>query len=425
MKWNNFIGLMLVGSISYGQEVLSLQSCLDKVEENSLQTLAETNLVSSSKVTLQFHRWALLPVLNATAGINTSFGRRLDPFTNTFATSSVNSQSFGLNSSVPIVNGFSYFHKRNFLKASIERDETGLKRKLNELKIRAVETYLTLCDLSIQKQLTELRIEKYKQIQDVQRLLINEGRINAIDTLKSHYSLLNEQDVLVNLLHETKLTDIDLNFQMGLPLNMTHTVDISSVFVSEEKIQFEEVYQAELVEVELELMENQWKIERSKLFPVISLNGLVGTGFSTNNKNYLLAGTPTKPYSGQVKENLYEGIGFYLNIPLFNRGEWLKTRQLSRIKRTELTGRMELTNQLLEKRQLEHTQERLNLKAKLEQNKQQINNLEMIYTKSILLYREGRLTYPELEAALMEWQVKLVECERLKLDNQLLEHYEY
>ena len=407
-----------------GQEKLTLQACLEKVENNSLQMAAESRALHSSRINKQFHWWSLLPNLNGNAGFTTSFGRRLDPFTNTFATSSVNSQSFGLNSSVQLFEGFSYFHKRNLLNAKIERDEIGLSQKINELKIQLIETYVALCKLSVQTQLIESRIEKYNQLQDLQRILLKEGRINGIDTLRSEQSLLKEYNQLLRLKNESKGRMIELNLLMNLPLGSICLVDVSSVSTMEEKVRFKETYGAELNEVELKLLENELRMERSGMLPSISLMGLVGTGFSTNNKDYSQTGIPTKAYSRQINENLYEGIGFNLNIPLFNRGAWLKTKQLAGVQMTELSGNMELSNQLLEKKRLEMEQNRLNLRAMQEQNKRMTNNLEEIYQKSLLLYESGRLTYPEIEMTLMEWQKELEEAEMLGFDLSLLNLFE-
>ena len=107
----------------------------------------------------------------------------------------------------------------------IEREEINLEKKQNELKFQVMETYFTLCKLSVQIGLAESRIEKYNQIQGIQRLLIAEGRIGVIDTLKSHNSILNEQSQLWNLRNESKLKWMDLNFQMGVRLRTEHIVD--------------------------------------------------------------------------------------------------------------------------------------------------------------------------------------------------------
>lgn len=407
-----------------GQETITLQFCLDKLKSNSLPTATEYSLLNSSQVNSQYHWWSLLPNLSAYAGINTSFGRRLDPFTNTFATSSVNSQSFGLNSSVMLFNGFNYFYKRNILTGTIKRNEITLKAKLNELRMQLIETYITLCKLSTQTKMAESRIEKYRQIQAIQRLLIHEGRINSIDTLKSNNSLLTEQDLLLNLANELRLTTIQLSFQIGLPLSANYSFDLASISSISDKLMFSEIYNIESTEIESEILENQLKSDRSNIVPTIALNGLAGTGFSTNNKDYLIDGNPTKRYGDQINQNLYEGIGFYLSVPIFNRGEWLKAKRLNAIKQTEIANRKQLAELSFEKQKLELEQKLLNVKAKQEQIKLMTNNLELVYKKSLLLYEEGRLTYSEIEIAFMDWQMKLLEYESLKLDYEKLKIYE-
>lgn len=424
MKLILFIGSFFVCSTVSSQEPITLQFCLDKVKSNSIQMATESSLLNGSIINRKYQLWSLLPNLSAYAGANTSFGRRLDPFTNTFATSSVNSQSFGLNSSVTLFNGFNYFYKRNILTTRIQQDDINLTIRQNELKIQVIETYLTLCKLSTQIKLAELRIEKYKQIQGVQRLLINEGRINSIDTLKSYNSFLSEQDLLLNLTNESKLKTIQLNFQIGVPLSTNHTFDMSSISTISDKPQLSAKFTIESVEAESEILKNKLKSDRSSILPTIALNGLVGTGFSTNNKDYLITGTPTKRYGDQINQNLYEGIGFYLSIPLFNRGEWLKTKQLNSIKQTEVSDRKQLAELSFEKQKLEQEQKLLNIKAKEKQTNQMAENLKLIYDKSLALYEEGRITYTEIETVFMEWQMKLLESETTKLDLELLKLYE-
>ncbi|WP_341899727.1 TolC family protein [Fluviicola taffensis] len=425
MKWFLYIGFPLIVSSSLSQQSLTLQTCIDRALVNSSQTATESSLICSSRLDKQFHWWSLLPNLVANAGVNTSFGRRLDPFTNTFATSSVNSQFFGLNSSVQLFNGFNYFRKGRVYATTIQLNELALSAKLNELKIQVIETYVTLCKLSKQKQLTQSRIEKYIQIQTIQRLLIREGRINVIDTLKSQHSLLREQELFSNLSNEWKLKTMQLNFLMGSPLRTDFTVDFTSTSMIRDKLKLQEKYRLESLEIELELLRHQLKSDRSDMLPSISLSGLVGTGFSTNNKDYSLPGSPTKSYTDQINQNLYEGIGVSLNVPLFNRGEWLKTNQLNAVKQLEIERKKEVADRLLEKHQLELEQYRLNNKAKLEQIRELADNLQLIYTKSLLLYEEGRLTYTEIETALMEWQMKLIEAELLKMEHEILNLYEH
>lgn len=417
-----FVCILSFGCCSavFSQETIALQTCLDRAGNNALQITSESAFLHASRVEKEFHWWSLLPDLNANTGFNTSFGRRLDPFTNTFATSTVNSQSFGLNSGMLLFNGFDYFHKRKKLIASVRRDEINLDSRQNELKIQVVEKYVTLCKLSVQIDLATLRIEKYEQLQSLQRLLIREGKINAVDTLKSGNSLLQERVLKSDLSHQWRLNLVELNFRIGFPLLTEHVFDASSISAITDQPQFAEKFRLESLEMEIEIAENQLKSDRTKMLPSLTLNGLIGTGFSTNNKDYSLVGAPTKKYRDQLNQNLYEGIGFYLSIPIFNRGEWLKTKKLNDIKQTELNQQRQLTELELEKQRTIRTQKLLDNKARQILVKQTAENLQTIYQKSFLLYEEGRVGYTELETAFMEWQMKVVELEALKLDYEWL-----
>lgn len=419
-----FFIFLVTSSLAFSQDSITLQSCLEKAQANKILFGSQVSFIQSATIERRFHTWTLIPTLNASTGFNTSFGRRLDPFTNTFASTTVNSQSIGLNSSMQVFNGLNYIHKRNILDATIQKSELSIEAKQNEVRIQVIELYIGISKLSKQIEFAKTRIDKYRQIQNIQRLLITEGKINSIDTLKSHNSLMNENGLLINLQGEITLKMIDLNYLIGEPLLSNHLVRMESVSEIIDKPKLSQSFALAQLEIDQEIADYQLKVDRSGVLPNLSLNGLLGTGFSTNNKDYTIAGNPTKPYNDQVSQNLYEGIGLYLSIPIFSRGAWIKSKQIYEIKNTEREATKEQTAILLEKQKVELAQKQIKSRAELEQAKLIASNLQTIYDKTVLLYKEGRSTYTELETAFMEWQTKLVALESLKLDNELLKLYE-
>lgn len=419
--WVVFAGFCFAVS---GQEILTLQECLNRVEKNRFQVVSESASLRASHLDRTFHWWSLLPDLSANTGFTTSFGRRLDPFTNTFATSSVNSQSFGLNSGITLFNGLNYFHKRKVFASSIRLDEIQLESRKNELKTEVAALYVLLCQLSSQLQLADVRIEKYIQLQRLQLLLLHEGRITEIDTLKTRNGLLEARVVKRDLSGELKRKVLQLNFLIGMPLSTAYSFDPASISAVFDKLKLTESFALEILAVESGLVADQFKSDRTKLLPTLSLSGLLGTGFSTNNKDYLLPGNPTKPYRDQLNQNLYEGIGLYLSVPLFNRGAWFKSKQLNVIRQEEISLQQQLTTFFLEKQQAELLQKRLDYTAKLEHIRESAQNLEAIYSMTLLLYAEGRASYTEIETALMEWQQKMAEWEGLRLELELVKLWE-
>jgi outer membrane protein len=322
-----------------------------------------------------------------------------------------------------LFNGFRYLNNRKALDFTISQQELSVQSKQNDLQIRVIETYIELCKQTIQLELATVRIEKYNQIQAIQLLLIKGGKIASIDTLKSRNSLLNEELLLTKLVSEKRLKNLQLNFLIGVPLSTDHTFVLSSVSVITTIPQFAESIELERLAIEAQLNENQLKTDRASILPTLSLNGNIGTGFSTNNKDYTQVGNPTKSYNDQITQNLYEGIGFYLSVPLFNHGDWFKTKELNRVKVNELAQSKQLVELNLEMKKMEREQQLVTKKAELIQVEQIGKNLQLIYDKTVLLYNEGRTTYTEVDKSFLEWQMILVEIESMKLDLEKLKLY--
>jgi outer membrane protein TolC len=418
MKHLTILFLLLSNSL-LGQDQLTLQRCVDLALANPLQTNVENAEMRTALINRKYQYWSLIPDLNANIGFNTSFGRRIDPFTNTFTTKNVNSQTFGLNSSVTVFDGFQFRYNRMILDYSIQQKELSVERRQNDLLLRIIDLYTEQCKRSIQISQLGLRIEKYRALQGIQQQLIKAGKISSIDTLKSHNSLLNEEFSLAKLESEQGLKNIELNFLMGVPLLETHAFDPSSLSALTTIPQLQEDLETEHFLLEAKITENQLRADRSSILPTLSLNGAFGTGFSTNRK-YTTPNGATIPYSDQLQQNLSENIGISLNVPMFNRGVWLRSKQLSEIKRTQLKESIQMSEHEVEMHLMEIEQTRILKKAEIRQTEQIVANLLTIYDKTLLLYSEGRISYTEVETVFMEWQTKITDLETLKLEFEKL-----
>jgi outer membrane protein len=411
-----FIVFFIWSSIIYSQDTITLQFCIDSSKKNMIFYASENRIINQSELNLKYNKWSLLPSIAGSSSFNTSFGRRVDPFTNTFATNTVNSQSFGLSTNIPIFNGFNYIYTKNKFQIEKEKSELSLKQRINDNSLKVIELYVELCNLQIQKDLARLRIEKFQQLQVVQKSLLKGGKINAVDTLKSYNSLLNEESKQLSLTNQLNQKSIDLNYIIGLPLIKLNSYSKESIINCREEIECTEEFDESLIELEMNALQEQLGIDRSRILPSLSISGSLGTGYSTNNKDYAVSGNPTLPYNEQINKNLYEGIGVNLNIPIFNKGTYLKARQLSELSKTELVQRKELKTLEVDKRKLQNEEQLSYLNSEIFQLKTVTNNLRQIYEKTFLLYKEGKITYREVETAFLEWQNMFVECKKRELD---------
>lgn len=405
----------------YGQQTISLQECLDKVVAYELPSSDDYTFQKRSEYSRKQHWSSLLPAVNFSSGFNSSFGRRLDPITNSFATNNVNAQSMGLSINMPIFSGFSYITTRNRLNLEYKQSNLLLRQKLNERKVRVIQLYMESCKQAIRLNQVVKRIEIYQKIQGVQRFLLESERIAVTDTLKSHNSILRQQMVMKETSGALMLATIELNYQMGLPLATTHTFLPLSVAEVKDAALLEEYFGVEQAETNMELMEQQLKAEQSRILPSLVLNGVVASGFSSNNK---ASNGSTVGYGDQLNRNLYEGVGLLLNIPIFNRREWQRNKYLYSLSLENLEDHKELAMLQVQKREARLEQDLLTKKSNQLLYQEITSNLKIVFEKSFLLYQEGKLPYRELEESFIEWQQNQLETEIIQLEYAEMQLFE-
>lgn len=405
----------------YGQQVISLQECLDKATAYELPSSDDYTLVKRSEYSYAQHWSSLLPTVSFSSGFNSSFGRRLDPITNSFATSNVNAQSMGLSVNMPIFSGFRYVSTRNRLNLEYKQSNLLLRQELNERKVRIIQLYIEACKQSIRLNQLVKRVEVYQKIQDIQRLLLENERIAVTDTLKSHNSILRQQMVMKETNGALRLATIELNYQMGLPLSTTHTFSPVSIAEVKDAALLEEYFGVEQAETSMELMEQQLKAEQSNILPSLALSGIVATGFSSNNK---ASDGSTVAYGDQLNRNLYQGVGLLLNIPIFNRREWHRNKYLYSLSLENLADHKEIAELQVQKREARLEQELLTKKSNQLLYQEIASNLKVVFEKSFLLYQEGKLPYRELEESFLEWQQSQLEAEIIQLEYAEMQLFE-
>ena len=95
---------MLVLSTLFGQS-WSLDSCIAHAFQNNLSIQLSAENVALTKLNETNAIGGMLPSLNAQGSHGYNWGQRIDPFTNQFATSRIQSNNFGLATSVNLFAG--------------------------------------------------------------------------------------------------------------------------------------------------------------------------------------------------------------------------------------------------------------------------------------------------------------------------------
>lgn len=411
-----FFNIIFFKSILFSQDTLTLQSCLDLVKKNNYLFTSENATKNRAQLNSKLLKWSLLPTLSSSNNFTTTFGRRVDPFTNTFTTNSANSQSFGLNSSLSIFNGFSYYYSKNKLVLDYQKSLITRQQKENDIKLKVIDLFFEACKQQELIRINKASIEKQQKLKKIQKALFLEGKISLIDTLKTHNSYLNELQQQLSLIRKFNKQRIELNYLTELPLEKQVYYDLKSVSTIDEKVSLPVSFEAQKLQIEHQIVEEQLKLDRAAILPSLNLYGSLGTGFSTNNKDYSSINTPTISFTDQVNNNLYESISLNLNIPLFNKLEFVKSKRLSAITKQELDLKEKGLIQEIEKINVQQKEEQLTLNAQIILTESLIQNLSTIYEKMVLIYKEGKISYFELVATMNDLTTKEIDLINYRLE---------
>lgn len=405
---------------------LSLKDCFELSDKNEKLQITELSNLKQSDVNYKFGKLGFLPTISASPNYNISFGRKLDPFTNTFGLNTVYSNSYSLYSQITLFQGFHYFKQNKYNEAYLNNTKVDIERTKERNRNTVFEKCIAIWKLELKIEQQKKIITNTQQFKERQTELVKEGKIRAIDTLETSINFKTQTIELLKLERDRNFETMTLNYYLGFPL--TQKTKLKSFTLETEKafLNPDEFYQLQDIQNKILLNELQNKIDKTQFYPSISSYGNIGTGYSTNNKDYATSGTPIIPYDQQISNNLYQGIGFSLNIPIFNKGDYFKRQQIYTITQAEQQQLLELKKLEIEKLKTELEFQRKTLEESLLLQKSIGEDKETILKASQDLYFEGRIRLSEVEQneinyntfiqTIFEIQIDLFKLNAIKLD---------
>lgn len=348
--------LSMVPLFSFGQQ-WSLEDCIKYAQEHNLALkMSEQNIRLSE--TNEMTAWAgLLPSLNAQAGHGYNWGQRIDPFTNQFASSRIQTNNFGIASSLTLFGGLQQYNSWRQAQVNTLISEKDFEKAQNDMALNLASAYLNIL---LNKEFMEIAQRTLEattaQANRIAKLYeagqLAQGNLNDIQAqqaadqanyvaAQNNFTLakLNLMQLLQLDLHNVDSFDIvypqtDINTEITIP-------DSPSTIVSSAVQHFPEIKSAQLKVASAELGK---KIALGSYSPTINASFSYGTGYSGAAMIATGPGTPVsypigtvagsgdmvwsipqmvygyevKPFKDQLNDNINKQLFFTLNIPLFN-----------------------------------------------------------------------------------------------------------
>jgi outer membrane protein len=327
-KFNLFLILILV--FVWQLEVLAqqpwgLQKCIDYSIEHNIQVKQTKLKAESSKSSLQQSKVALTPDLNASISDAWQFGYTIDPFTNDFTNSQIQSLSTGVSSQVSLFSGLQQAN-------TIKRNNYTLMADLQEIEeikysitILVATSYLQILFDKELLNVAKNQLEITKAQEQRTKILVEAGSLAKSNLLEIQAQLATEELTRINAENSLRTAYLDLTQLLELDTTAGFEIEVPQIddptgqllLDSVQRIYQESLDLPQIKRQEFLLMSSEKSLDISKggLSPRLYLQASYGSGYSSART--LLDGSPY-PYGDQLIDNRSLSVVVGLQIPLFN-----------------------------------------------------------------------------------------------------------
>ncbi len=400
MRYSLFITIMI--SFSSFAQNWDLQQCIDS-------GLVNNYLIQSSQITSAILKEGILeskmsyiPSLNGGMTHGYNWGQTLDPFTNQFATKRVQYNNFYLRSSVVLFSGLSMRHQLNLQRNDLELEEYNRAITERNLKIDISTAYLQvlLNNEVFEIALDHIELSKNQQFR-MQQLLeaqkVTEYKLLEVNSQveRDQLTALSAQnDLNFSLLNLQQLINIGYNPSFNIATTDTLLTQLITPYNELDLNRFDELKMSELSIERLAINE---KFLRSNLYPSLTLNGSLGTGYSGNSLISVNGTLETKPLGLQLDDNFYQSAYLSLQVPIFNQRS-TKTR----LKINQLQAKQSELDQVQHKLLIEGEYNRLKLEIsnslrELEMAESLLFLVKLNYQQGEIQFENGKITFSDLQ----------------------------
>lgn len=335
----------------------TLEECIDHAVKNNIQVKQSELSTRLSKADLLQSEGNLLPSINANAGHSYNIGRRIDPFTNTFATSQVLSQNLSISADINLFSGLQNINSIKQSRYDYMAAKFDVDKMKNDVSLNVATAYLQalfsmelLDNANNQLGITAALVERTKK-------LVDAGSVARGTLLDIQAQLALEELNVTNAQNQKDIALLSLAQLLNLPTANGFSIVKPELGVISESLlaaNAEQIYNTAIgslpevksADLKVKSADKGVDVAWGGLSPRLSFSAAYGTGYSGLSERFLtdptfqgfspngsvtssgdtvlspFFSTPETeqvPFSDQYRNNVNKSFGFFLTVPIFNR----------------------------------------------------------------------------------------------------------
>ena len=303
---------------------LSLEECMAYAVNHSIEVERQEISLNDSQTDISESIMNLLPSVNGSTSGSFSFGRSIDPETNSYQSRTTFSNSYSLSASMTLFSGFSAVysiraaklaHQVGIKELQIAKDNAALNTMAayfdvvyyaGAVEIAREQLENSRADLLNIEKLFELGLKSRAEVAEV------EAQVASYD-----YTLITQQNNYQMAM--IKLRD-EMNYPAAEPLEIDMNIPIELIAPSctfDEVLSYAMKYNPEVRNAELSVSRSKLNLSRvkSSFYPHISVSGGYNTSFYTDMNNSVAYAA----WWNQFRDNRGSYVGVSMSIPIFSR----------------------------------------------------------------------------------------------------------
>ncbi len=350
--------LALLPLTAFGQEIWSLERCIQYARDNNIQIKqSELQVELAERVELQ-SKARFLPTINAQASNSYNYGRNIDPFTNVFVNSTVRSSQLFASGSINLFSGFQNWNAAAQSHYDYLASVKDTEQKKNDVSLNIATAYLQILFGKELVKNAENQLEITKLQRDRITKLVTAGQLAESNQFDIEAQFARDELQKVNAENNLSLYYLQLYQYLQLDINTEIEVENpGNINVDGNLLSTpaDDVFKAAVAimpevkaqELRLKSAEKGLNFAYGAMSPRLSFNGSYGSVYSSSNvvgvgpastipvqvpfydengqqlpvfsqQTFYAGGFQPKAFNDQLRENLNKSVGFTLSIPILN-----------------------------------------------------------------------------------------------------------
>jgi outer membrane protein len=329
---------------------------------NSLAIQSSNYNVESSEVNLRQSKFSRLPNINGNVGYGYSWGRGLDPVSNSFVSQEIRSSNISGNASLPLYNGLTIHNTIRQNQRALAASEYDLARAKNDLILNVANLFITVVFNKELVQNAKYQLASSEQQLDRTRKQVAAGALPKSEELNLDAQVASNEVTVAQQENALAMSILQLKQALRIPASqgldvVVPQLDPEDLVIDQTRNEIFEIARKTMPEIksaEMRIQSTNFgvKASRGNFYPRLNLNAGINTNYSSAqeaqfypdggfrfpndgemppfafvNKDltqgvYSIEATGsfrnTYLFSDQIKDNIYRTLGFQLQIPILN-----------------------------------------------------------------------------------------------------------